>query len=119
MLVVVLKDWVTDTNVTLLRSKTSTNLAAVSDGLEETRKTLTASITKVNGVIDDNAGNVGEAARDLRYTLDTIARYVDDISHNADATARNMAEFSRAIRDNPGLFITGGAQADQAKGAKK
>ncbi|MBY0512275.1 MAG: MlaD family protein [Rhodospirillaceae bacterium] len=99
--------------------KTSTNLAAVSDGLEETRKTLTASITKVNGVIDDNAGNVSEAARDLRYTLDTIARYVDDISHNADATARNMAEFSRAIRDNPGLFITGSGQSDQAKGGKK
>jgi phospholipid/cholesterol/gamma-HCH transport system substrate-binding protein len=99
--------------------KTSANLASVSDGLEETRKTLTASITKVNGVIDDNAGNVSEAARDLRYTLDTIARYVDDISHNADATARNMAEFSRAIRDNPGLFITGSGQPDQAKGAKK
>lgn len=99
--------------------KTSTNLASVSAGLEETRKTLTASITKVNGVIDDNAGNVSEAARDLRYTLDTIARYVDDISHNADATARNMAEFSRAIRDNPGLFITGSGQPDQVKGAKK
>jgi phospholipid/cholesterol/gamma-HCH transport system substrate-binding protein len=99
--------------------KTSANLANVSNGLEETRKTLTESVNKVNGVIDDNAGNVSEAARDLRYTLDTIARYVDDISHNADATARNMAEFSRAVRDNPGLFITGSPQADQAKSGEK
>jgi phospholipid/cholesterol/gamma-HCH transport system substrate-binding protein len=99
--------------------KTSANLAAVSGGLEETRKTLTASITKVNGVIDDNSGNISEAARDLRYTLDTIARYVDDISHNADATARNMAEFSRAVRENPGLFITGSPPADQTKGGGK
>src|SRR5205823_1815710 len=34
--------------------KTSANLASVSNGLEETRKTLTDSITKVNGVIDEN-----------------------------------------------------------------
>lgn len=99
--------------------KTSTNLASVSEGLDETRKVLTQSISNVNRVIDDNAGNVSEATRDLRYTLDTIARYVDDISHNADATARNMAEFSRAIRDNPGLFLSGSAQTDQAKEKRK
>jgi phospholipid/cholesterol/gamma-HCH transport system substrate-binding protein len=92
---------------------TATNLAQVSTGLEQTRKTLTESITKVNGMLDSSAGNVNEAARDLRYTLDTIARYVDDISHNTDATARNMAEFSRAIRENPGLLLSGSPQKDQ------
>lgn len=95
---------------------TAANLAQVSTGLEETRKTLTASITKVNGMLDSSAGNVSEAARDLRYTLDTIARYVDDISHNTDATARNMAEFSRAIRENPGLLLGGSPQKDQEGG---
>ncbi len=95
---------------------TSTNLAQVSTGLEETRKTLTESITKVNGMLDSSSGNVSEAARDLRYTLDTIARYVDDISHNTDATARNMAEFSRAIRENPGLLLGGSPQKDQEGG---
>jgi phospholipid/cholesterol/gamma-HCH transport system substrate-binding protein len=98
---------------------TSANLASVSNGLEETRKVLTQSINNVNGVIEDNAGNVSEAARDLRYTLDTIARYVDDISHNADATARNMAEFSRTIRENPGLLLGGSPQPDQAKERSK
>ena len=98
---------------------TSANLAEVSGGLEETRKVLNDSIASVNRVINDNSGNIGEAARDLRYTLDTIARYVDDISHNADATARNMAEFSRAIRENPGLLIGGSSQPDQAKERKK
>ena len=43
--------------------------------------------------------------RSFRYTMDTISRYVDDIAHNADATARNMAEFSRSIRENPGLLL--------------
>jgi len=106
-------------NIIVNFDATSANLAAVSEGLEETRQTLTQSINNVNKVIDDNAGNVSEAARDLRYTLDTIARYVDDISHNADATARNMAEFSRSLRDNPGLLLSGSAPADEAKGGKK
>ncbi len=98
---------------------TAANLAQVSAGLDETRRTLNESINKVSGVIDANAGNVNEAARDLRYTLDTIARYVDDITHNADATARNMAEFSRTIRENPGLLLGGSSQPDQAKQGKK
>jgi phospholipid/cholesterol/gamma-HCH transport system substrate-binding protein len=98
---------------------TAANLAQVSAGLDETRRTLNESITKVSGVIDANAGNVNEAARDLRYTLDTIARYVDDMAHNADETARNMAEFSRSIRENPGLLLGGSSQPDQAKKGKK
>lgn len=92
------------------------NLAAVSGGLEETRKVLNESITNVNRVIEDNTGNISDVARDLRYTLDTISRYVDDVTHNTDATARNMAEFSRSIREDPSLLLLGGAsQPDQAK----
>ncbi len=99
--------------------KTSVNLANVSQGLDETRKLLNQSIQGVNRVVEKNSGNVDEAVRNLRYTLDTLARYVDDIAHNADATARNMAEFSRAIRDNPGLLISGSAPPDQAKERRK
>ncbi len=96
------------------------NFAAVSSGLEETRQVLSQAVTNVNRVIEDNTGNLSEVARDLRYTLDTIARYVDDISHNTDATARNMAEFSRSIREDPALLLLGGSpQDDQAKEKSK
>jgi len=95
--------------------RTAANLAAVSQGLDETRKLLNDSIASVNKVVTDNSGNVDESMRSLRYTLDTLARYVDDIAHNADATARNMSEFSRSIRENPGLILGGAARPDQAK----
>jgi len=36
-----------------------------------------------------------------------------------DATLRNMAEFSRAIRENPSLFIAGSAPEDRSEGASK
>jgi len=97
---------------------TAANLAQVSAGLDETRKTLNDSMTKVNGVIDQNAGNVSEAARSLRYTLDTMSRYIDNIAQNTDAAARDMAEFSRSIRENPGLLLGGSPQKDQEGGGK-
>jgi phospholipid/cholesterol/gamma-HCH transport system substrate-binding protein len=89
------------------------NLVELSKGLEQTRATLNQSIQKIDKMVDSNTGNVDEAMRSFRYTLDTLARYVDDIAHNADTTARNMAEFSRSIRENPGLLLGGSKQPDQ------
>jgi len=98
--------------------KTAANLANVTQGLDETRKLLNDSIASVNKVVESNKGNVDESMRNLRYTLDTVARYVDDIAHNADSTARNMSEFSRSIRENPGLILGGASRPDQAKERK-
>ena len=98
--------------------KVTANLAELSKGLDETRKLLNDSVARVNKVVDSNSGNVDEAMRSFRYSADTIARYVDDIAHNADATARNMAEFSRAIRENPGRLIGGSTPEDPAKAKK-
>jgi phospholipid/cholesterol/gamma-HCH transport system substrate-binding protein len=99
--------------------KTSENLAGISGDLGETRELLVASMQNINRVVQDNAGNVDESVRSLRYTLDTIARYIDDISHNTEATTRNLAEFSRAIRENPGLLVSGSPQSDQPKTSGK
>lgn len=94
-----------------------TNLAAVSAELQETSRLLNTSVSGINTMVETNAGNVDEAMRSLRYTLDTVARHVDDIAQNADATARNMSEFSRTIRTNPGLLLRGGGPSDP-QGAK-
>jgi phospholipid/cholesterol/gamma-HCH transport system substrate-binding protein len=94
--------------------ETTANVARLSRDLDETRKAINQASAAINKVITDNAGNMDEAIRDLRYTLDTAARYVDDIAQNAATTSRNMAEFSRQIRDNPGLFLRGSPPPDQA-----
>ncbi|MBL8629963.1 MAG: MCE family protein [Rhodospirillaceae bacterium] len=99
--------------------KTTANLAAFSGDLDQVRAMLVKSMTSVNKLVDDNAGNIDESARSLRYTLDTISRYVDDISQNTEVTTRNLAEFSRAIRENPGLLVSGSPQSDQSKSKSK
>ena len=105
-------------NVIANVDQVTANLNELSKGLDETRKLLNDSVARVNKIVDNNSGNVDEAMRSFRYSTDTIARYVDDIAHNADATARNMAEFSRSIRENPGLLIGGATPQDPANAKK-
>ncbi|MBM3515429.1 MAG: MCE family protein [Alphaproteobacteria bacterium] len=98
--------------------QTSGDLANLSGDLDETRQLLVTSMQSIAKLVDDNKGNVDESVRNLRYTLDTISRYVDDISHNTESTTRNLAEFARAIRENPGLLVSGSPQDDSAKAGK-
>jgi phospholipid/cholesterol/gamma-HCH transport system substrate-binding protein len=95
------------------------NLGAVSNDLKQTSALLNTSITNVNQLVENNSGNVDEAMRSLRYSLDTFSRHVDDIAQNIDATARNMSEFSRSIRSNPGVLLSGTDAPDPPQGAAK
>jgi phospholipid/cholesterol/gamma-HCH transport system substrate-binding protein len=97
---------------------TTANIAKLSAELEETRKVIHNATVSIDKVVQANAGNIDESLRDLRYTLGTAARYVDDIAQNASATARNMAEFSHQIRDNPGLFLRGSPPPDESQRRK-
>ena len=51
---------------------------------------------------------------DMRKTLRSVAENIDAIVYNMDGTARNMNEFSRQVRENPGLLLNGSPQQDQA-----
>jgi phospholipid/cholesterol/gamma-HCH transport system substrate-binding protein len=96
----------------------SRNAAAFTAQLDDTRKAINEATRSINTLVQNNAGNVDEAVRDLRYTLATLSRYIDDIAQNADETSRNLAEFSRQIRENPGVVLRSGAPSDQAKRGK-
>jgi phospholipid/cholesterol/gamma-HCH transport system substrate-binding protein len=63
--------------------------------------------TNLDRLIEHNKDDVDKALKDVRYTLSAIASTVDSIVHNLDGTARNMNEFSRLIRQNPGLLLDG------------
>jgi len=63
--------------------------------------------TNLDQLIEDNKDGIDQSLKDVRYTLSTIASTVGSIVHNLDGTARNMNEFSRLIRQNPGLLLDG------------
>ena len=80
------------------------DLAVAMDRLE--------SITgNLDTLVEANDATVEQTLQDLQHTLATVARSVDTIVHNFDNTARHMNEFSRLIRNNPGVLLGGTPRA--------
>ena len=87
--------------------ETTGNMAALSQELRLTLQTVDHLMANLDEVVQENKGNVDQTLKDAQYTLKAVASTVDAIMHNLDSTARNMNEFSRLIRQNPGLLLDG------------
>ncbi len=81
------------------------NMAILSRDLRMSLQTVDHLMTNLDEVIQENKGSVDETLKDARYTLRVVASTVDAIVHNLEGTMRNMNEFSRLIRQNPGLLL--------------
>lgn len=90
----------------------SLNFAALSTDLQTAAAELQAITQTVNGLVDANAEAVGEGLADARHALRAVSQNIDGVLHNMQGTARNMNEFSRLIRQNPGLLLNGRPRAD-------
>jgi phospholipid/cholesterol/gamma-HCH transport system substrate-binding protein len=80
--------------------RTIANLDQATQNLEQL-----AAISR--GVIADNRG-------DIRYVVESMTRHVETINQNLEGASRNMLEFTRQIRQNPGLLMGGTPPKDTA-----
>ncbi len=80
--------------------ETSRNLASTSGQLAQ-------SMADIDRLMATNRDDVDRSLKDAQHTLGSIARNIDTLVHNLDGAARNMNEFSRLIRQNPGLLLNG------------
>ncbi|MEE8187968.1 MAG: MlaD family protein [Kiloniellales bacterium] len=85
----------------------SRTLADLGADLRQTLVTVDNMANNLDKIIEDNKGNIDQTLKDAQYTLRSVARSVDSIVYNLEGTARNMNEFSRLIRQNPGLLLDG------------
>ncbi|MFQ6017991.1 MAG: MlaD family protein [Kiloniellaceae bacterium] len=85
----------------------SRTFVAASGELAATLGKIDNLATNLDTLVAENRGNVDNSLKDIQYTLGAIAQNVDSIIHNLEGTARNMNEFSRLIRQNPGLLLDG------------
>ena len=90
------------------------NVAALSSELIATRAKVDALLDETHGLVADARPDIAQAVGDLRHTLHTIARHIDAITYNLEGSSRNIYEFSRQIRSNPGVLLSGKAPADNA-----
>ena len=82
-------------------------LAKASDDLALAMSKLNHIATNLDDLVEANDTAVEQTLKDLQYTLATVASSVDTIVHNFDGAARHMNEFSRLIRNNPGVLLGG------------
>ena len=96
---------------------TSSGFAAVSGDLSRTRAEIDQLLRTVNRLLDRNQGEIGHSITDLHDSLEAVARHIDAISHNLELSTRNLSEFSRQIRENPGVLVRGREAAPEPAGA--
>lgn len=130
-----LEDLLTESQVILQRTEkllSEANIATVSRTLENVESTaarleqvsqdllglndnLQAITTQIKDFVADNKTDMDASVVDLRYTLSMVAQRIDAMTYNMEGASRNMYEFSRQIRLNPGLLLGGTPPTDEAR----
>lgn len=89
----------------------SANAATATSDLKSLSQQASRLADQLTQLVQNNSKNIDKSVSDLAYTLRAVSQNIDAITHNLDGTTRNMNEFSRLIRQNPGLLLSGGSPA--------
>ena len=92
---------------------TARNFHALSASLQGTQTQLDALLQDAQGLVGGNQEDLRAAVLGLRKALDTVSREVDGILYDLQGASRNMYEFSRELRGNPGLLLNGRPAEDK------
>ena len=79
--------------------------------------TMNSILKDIDDLVLDSEGDLAITMKESRYVVESISRNIDAMTQNMDGAARNLYEFSRQIRQNPGLLLGGTSPED--KGAVK
>ena len=92
--------------------KTARDVSLFTGRMNETREQLDTILNRVDGLVAGNEDNINKTVEETRFVVQALSRHVDAISYNLEGTSRNMLEFSRQIRQNPGLLLGGSAPSE-------
>jgi phospholipid/cholesterol/gamma-HCH transport system substrate-binding protein len=90
------------------------NLDQASATLDNLMAEGSVMIGSANDMMEASQDDLVQTIEDMKHTAATLARHIDSINHHLDGTSRNMYEFSRQIRQNPGLLLGGTPPVDNA-----
>ena len=94
----------------------SINLLKLSKELHQTRTSADQLLDQSQQTLGENRENIRRAVTALRVTLEELSANTETILRNLEGTSHNMNEFSRQIRQNPALLISGKPPRDEAAG---
>jgi phospholipid/cholesterol/gamma-HCH transport system substrate-binding protein len=106
-----------DKRLNSIMSNTETmtnNLLKVSDRLNQASAEVDKFLQSTTSLMNENNKDIRQAVLDLRTSMDVVANNINSVVDHIDSTARNMSEFSRQIRNNPGVILNGKPPKDAA-----
>jgi phospholipid/cholesterol/gamma-HCH transport system substrate-binding protein len=89
------------------------NLNAATQKFDTVLITLNSILKDIDDLVLDSEGDVAKTMKESRYIVESVSRNIDAINQNMDGAARNLYEFSRQIRQNPGLLLGGTSPEDK------
>ncbi len=95
------------TNIITSVEQGAVNFRNISKQLEGSQNRLDLLLDDSRAIVSENRPGVRQAVGDMQASIQKLSRHIGAITHNLDLMSRNMAEFSRQIRENPGLLING------------
>ena len=98
-------------------NRAASNVAELTASLQSSKAKVDALLNTLDKTAATNSEAIGASLKDLRYSLQAVARNIDSVTYNLEGTSRNMNEFSREIRQNPGLLL-GGAKPGEETGPR-
>ena len=96
----------------------SVNMVKLTRGFEGINTKLDALLKSADSLVTDNNAEIRKTVGELRRSVETVSGNMDAILYNMDASSRNMNEFTRQLRNNPGVILGGKPPVDEAETQK-
>jgi phospholipid/cholesterol/gamma-HCH transport system substrate-binding protein len=93
------------TNIITSVEQGAANFKSISKQLKGSQKRLDQMLEESRQVVAENRPGVRQSVSDLQASIQILSRHIGAITHNLDLMSRDMAEFSRQIRENPGVLL--------------
>ena len=94
----------------------SANVDGLITRIEGTRQKLDLVLANLESLVDENQEGITAAVEDLQSVLDEIDDHVDAVMYHIEGGSQNMHEFTRHLRENPGVLLRGSPPAEAGVG---
>ncbi len=99
----------------LMTPETRGQIEAVIANLNSASKSMSTLADEVSKLVVSEDSDMRRVIGETRYIIESVSRHIDSINQNMEGAARNMYEFTRQIRQNPGLLLGGTPPEDKGK----
>lgn len=75
--------------------------------VDRTSESLRNASDELNTLVNASGDDLIVGLQEFRYVMTTLAHYAEPIGEDLDTTTRNFRDFSRQLRQNPGVILRG------------